>query len=398
MAFSFTSLFFFSFLLKMQWAIAICFSKIGPGVSVCGMAPHSIHALQDLDALDVPDWRYEPLHTVLLENPTVRIYQAVIKPGESTLLHKHSENTIYVTVDDGGNASVQNHVLFPGLGLQKPCEMGIKTGSTFCMMHKDQPLIHQIQCPASNERSVHFIGLEMLSQPSPRQRWTLRHLSYDMVSQTDLARIYRLVLRPGEKTGMHVFDFCGVVVFLSDGDLTVSERAPPPSRKRGQPLPSDCGGGSLPGLPEEKRPRGSASSEEGRPRPLGGGVEWQPTVLDDEQSRQVPPMFSPPSSAAADLGREGNQGRAAREGGGKEARRRAEAEAEEEAQWDEWSRLPFDVAEEELVTLRNTLRPPAPQCGRIVDVQARPPSMSPHSAPPKPSNRTATATAPDPVV
>ena len=199
-------------------------------------------------------------------------------------------------------------------------------------MHKDHPLIHHISCPVTNTGPVHFIGIEVLGVPDPRERWSMRHLSYDLILQSDIARTYRLFLRPGEKTGMHAFNFCGLLVFLTDGDLLVSERHPPPKRKR-RPAELEAG---------EERPGGAK-----RPCPAG------------------PPAF-PAAPAAAEAAKDSEAA----------APTTAAPESEPscgEGPWqedlDEWLRMPNDHAEEEMARFARSVYPPPPQAGRIVDVQ-----------------------------
>jgi hypothetical protein len=295
-------------------------------LSRCGLACRTAYSVADLGALEAVPWIDEPLHRKLFENPIVRIYEAVILPGESTLFHEHTENTVYVTVEDGGNSAVENTIHIPGLGTQAPCPLSTRSGTSFCSLHKEKPLIHRISCPSTNEGPVHFIGMEVLSKPDPRERWTMRHLSYDLIMECDLARAYRLVLRSGEKTGMHAFNFCGLVVYLTGGDLVVSERAAPPKRVRAEA-------------------RGEDSGPDGKKRCIAGSDETTAEATTHAATK-------PPGGAGAE-----------------------QPDSDDGQRWQEdlaeWLRLPNDVVQEEIARLSKSIYPPPPQAGRIVDVQVR---------------------------
>ena len=63
----------------------------------------------------------EPHHQLMYENADMKIYDVVVPPGQSTLLHQHSDDYIFITL---GNASITEEK--PG---QAPVQLSLPDGS-----------------------------------------------------------------------------------------------------------------------------------------------------------------------------------------------------------------------------------------------------------------------------
>eukprot|EP00611_Tribonema_gayanum_P031414 TRINITY_DN907_c0_g1_i1.p1 TRINITY_DN907_c0_g1~~TRINITY_DN907_c0_g1_i1.p1 ORF type:complete len:192 (-),score=42.57 TRINITY_DN907_c0_g1_i1:394-969(-) len=74
------------------------------------------------------------------------------------------------------------------------------------------------ECPIAAD----FFALEILKSPPVTSDAPLNCPGYTVDSEysKDKARVYQLSLEPGQSTGMHKLNFYGVVLSLSDGELS----------------------------------------------------------------------------------------------------------------------------------------------------------------------------------
>jgi quercetin dioxygenase-like cupin family protein len=69
----------------------------GPGVEVKPAASHPTAQGTESDPVPVEQ---EPHHHVIFENPYVRVLDVIVKPGETTLFHRHSLDNVAVLLSD----------------------------------------------------------------------------------------------------------------------------------------------------------------------------------------------------------------------------------------------------------------------------------------------------------
>lgn len=93
-------------------------------------------------------------------------------------------------------------------------------GDLWWAMSKTAPYVHQVCLLPENTHTSHFFAMEILRPPPTTATRPLDHRCYSLRkddSRSGLARVYDFKLQPGESTGLHKWQFCGVVLCLSDG-------------------------------------------------------------------------------------------------------------------------------------------------------------------------------------
>jgi hypothetical protein len=86
--------------------------------------------------------------------------------GDSTLYHRHTEDTVYVILDDGGGATPGNQVVEGGV-VQPPVSLTLSRGGCLCWVFKGrtEEFIHRLQMPADAKVGTLFgqhTGAEVL--------------------------------------------------------------------------------------------------------------------------------------------------------------------------------------------------------------------------------------------
>lgn len=178
----------------------------GQGSRVCCEATHGDRTMplkkhtlipgSGTEPLEFVDWCDDPLHQYQWQNAYARVYTAAIQPGQSTLFHRHKEDTAYITIENSGARLLNEKVLPNKGGISPPVQTEFVEGDPFFMMHKEEPMVHRVSSPASNEGQVKFLAVEMLSRPPISEKWQLRDLAYDLVLKNSKARVYRYVVFP----------------------------------------------------------------------------------------------------------------------------------------------------------------------------------------------------------
>lgn len=93
-------------------------------------------------------------------------------------------------------------------------------GDLWWALSKSAPYVHQVCLLPENTHRSHFFAMEILKPPPVFDMRPLEHRCYNFRrddSRPGLARVYDLRLQPGESTGPHTWNFCGVVLCLCDG-------------------------------------------------------------------------------------------------------------------------------------------------------------------------------------
>lgn len=115
-------------------------------------------------AVTVVPWDEEPLHKQLLACAATRVYEARLRPGQTTLFHSHdADHTAYVVAAPPGGATVLNEVATGGDGADPPSPqtMTVTAGDTFSFCCRDGVLVHRISVPADQPAGPHFVGVEV---------------------------------------------------------------------------------------------------------------------------------------------------------------------------------------------------------------------------------------------
>jgi hypothetical protein len=161
----------------------------------------------------------EPRHEVVLRNAYVRALRVSMPPNESTLAHRHAEDSIYFFLVEGG-LEVINHVH----GSEPACDcMGF--GEIRYGTHKtDKPLVHKITNRSNKEMLC--IDAEILKQPPITAAIPLvEQTKHELIKTREKCRIYQLTLEPGESVTVN-YPFFFISVILKPGTVKMECAGP----------------------------------------------------------------------------------------------------------------------------------------------------------------------------
>jgi len=154
----------------------------------------------------------EPRHRVVLSNEYVRAIRVSFPPGDTTLAHRHAEDSLYFFLVEGGFDFV-NHVR----GCDPVCDC-VDFGEIRYGTHRtDKPLIHKIT-NRSAEKSLLCIDAEVLRKPPVTSLVPLMAEKHDLVKERDRCRVYKLTLEPGESVTA-TYNFFHLTVVLKAGTI-----------------------------------------------------------------------------------------------------------------------------------------------------------------------------------
>jgi quercetin dioxygenase-like cupin family protein len=141
-------------------------------------------ALQPAAPPDTVPVRQEPMHHLKMENESVRVFDVVVPPGQSTLYHLHAADYVFVTL---GAADVRSEPVGAA-----PAELKLADGET---RFTKAPLTHR----ASNLAPTPFrnLTIEVLKTGGAANLPPLPG-GYSPVLENEKVRVSRLVLDPGQ--------------------------------------------------------------------------------------------------------------------------------------------------------------------------------------------------------
>lgn len=153
----------------------------------------------------------EPRHKVVLSNDYVRAIRVSFPPNDTTLAHRHAEDSLYFFLVEGG-LDVVNHVK----GNDPACDC-MEFGEIRFGTHKtDRPLIHKIT--NKTNKTMLCIDAEVLRQPPVTNPIPLVVEKHELVKTRDKCRVYKLTLEPGESVTV-AYPFFHLSVILRPGAL-----------------------------------------------------------------------------------------------------------------------------------------------------------------------------------
>ena len=152
----------------------------------------------------------EPDHEALFSNDYAYAYRVMLAPGQETLWHKHTEDTVYVSF---GAATGQEHIDDGNVVITDiPC------GAAVSRPHRQSPLVHQVT--NIGERHFHLIGAESLRRASKPHAAAIRSDVLELALETERFRTYRF--DNDGKTPLAV-ERMGLLMLLGAGSPTRSE-------------------------------------------------------------------------------------------------------------------------------------------------------------------------------
>ena len=203
------------------------------------MSKHGERTSGGEDWLEVAD---EPNHKGVFQNEQIRVYVAVIRPGQETSYHRHDQDTLYVVLEGGKNYSTtlpgskSSKYVFPkSISLGRKIKWGLTRlihGWTylpksiyFLMYNSGHPVIHKVRASEDNERAMELMGIELLNpaggQVSPSM--SLKSLKTDY--EDDTICVLRVKLSSGLPHIGESLCFVGIVIVLK-GPMRIVASSP----------------------------------------------------------------------------------------------------------------------------------------------------------------------------
>lgn len=157
------------------------------------------------DILEVGD---EPRHNIVISNEYVRALRVSFPPNDTTLAHRHAEDSLYFFLVEGG-LDVLNHVK----GMDPQCDC-MEFGEVRYGTHKsNKPLVHKIT--NKSNKIMLCIDAEVLKRPPIVAAIPLIAENHELIKTRDKCRVYKLSLAPGEKVVVSYPFFYFLVVLRS---------------------------------------------------------------------------------------------------------------------------------------------------------------------------------------
>jgi quercetin dioxygenase-like cupin family protein len=155
----------------------------------------------------------EPRHHVVFENKYVRVIDAAIPPGDTTLFHTHSVNNIPVVIA-GGNLRTE---ILGG----KITESSVETGGAWFA-----PATYTHSISNIGKTPVRFIDAEILSAPPAASTATNTGTvpGRTLVLENEQVRIYSVKLARGQSTGLFTHTRPVLQVEVTGGRISVKHR------------------------------------------------------------------------------------------------------------------------------------------------------------------------------
>lgn len=162
----------------------------------------------------------EPHHRMVLENAYVRVLDIVLAPGEATLDHRHSRDTLQVTI-----APSKMSVEVAGKPPADVPEGG--PGDAEFVFFSKTPLTHRMKNVGAS--TLHIIEVEILStSPAPPQTpFQQESQNYKQALDNNRVRVFRRVLPAGATTTVHTHQRPMLGISVTGGNLVYETTGQP---------------------------------------------------------------------------------------------------------------------------------------------------------------------------
>jgi len=163
-------------------------------------------------------------HHLKLENEYARVYDVLVQPGDSTLFHIHSNDYAYVTL---GDANLKAQLLG-----KEAIDLVLKNGE---VRYTKGPITHMVSNPT--EMPFRNITVEILRTPGAQVegREPAKLARHSVELENERVRIMRLVLEPGQSTGMHTHASMNLAVTVAGASVLYASPGAKPATKDSQP-------------------------------------------------------------------------------------------------------------------------------------------------------------------
>ena len=166
----------------------------------------------------------EAHHHLKFENKYVRVFDAVVDPGDETLFHLHSNDYVFVTF---GNITVKAQALD-----QQPADLILKDGE---VRYTKAPITHRVINQSS--ATFHALAVEILASSGVKEEGApLKGTpGHSIVLENDRVRVERLILEPGQSTGIHTHTLMSLGVAVTAAKVAYESPGQSPQVAEFQP-------------------------------------------------------------------------------------------------------------------------------------------------------------------
>lgn len=150
----------------------------------------------------------EPRHHLKFENARTRVFDVIVEPGDETLFHTHSNDYVFVMI---GDAALKAEVMG-----SPQVDMLMKNGE---VRYTKSTVTHRVK----NVGSADFrnITIEILGSATGSSARLPAIAGHTLVLENDRVRVERVLLEPGQSTGVHTHSLAGLGVAVSGGKIEI---------------------------------------------------------------------------------------------------------------------------------------------------------------------------------
>ncbi|MEW6209501.1 MAG: hypothetical protein AB1631_14125 [Acidobacteriota bacterium] len=150
----------------------------------------------------------EPRHHLKFENQRARVFDVVVPPGDETLFHTHSNDYVFVMI---GDAALKAEVMG-----SPPADLIVKNGE---VRFTKATITHRVK----NVGNADFrnITIEILGSATGSSAKLPAIAGHTLVLENDRVRVERVILEPGQSTGVHTHPLSGLGVSVSGGKIEI---------------------------------------------------------------------------------------------------------------------------------------------------------------------------------
>jgi hypothetical protein len=185
----------------------------------------------------------EPNHEEVFKNEQIRVYVAVIHPGQETSYHRHDRNTLYLVLEGGKNYSTtlpdsnSSKYVFPkSISLKRKIKWGLTRliyGWTylpksiyFFMYNSGNPVIHKVRASEDNQCALELMGIEFLNPVGHNRSLTTTGTNFLTTDYEDDSVCVVRVKLPSDLPHMKKpLCFVGIVILLK-GAIRIEAASP----------------------------------------------------------------------------------------------------------------------------------------------------------------------------
>ena len=136
-------------------------------------------------AQQVVEVRDEPFHKPVFQNKIIRLIDAIIPPGDTSLYHRHQLPSLFVFLE-------QTKIGMQDLG-QAPGQMLTTIGQTWFNGYEKGPQIHRVWS-SEEKTNLHAIDIEILKFNPNDTDPVVTDASLELVVDSPAARIYKVTV------------------------------------------------------------------------------------------------------------------------------------------------------------------------------------------------------------